>query len=178
MNMKSPHKLFGALFTMFIWGACLSAVPASAWQGRVIRVLDGDSLLVRGNGKVHEIRLYGIDAPEYKQPFGRRAARMARKMLLHRQVEVIVLDVDRYDREVALVYHGDTLANSELVQAGIAWMYPRYCKQKTVCRAMRTEQEMARQNGLGLWAEDNPLAPWKWKYLNKKRSLSRRRRQH
>jgi endonuclease YncB( thermonuclease family) len=75
---------------------CLSAGPASAWQGRVVRVLDGDSLLVRDTSRVHEIRLYGIDAPEYKQSFGRQAARIARKQLLHKKVNVVGVDVEFY----------------------------------------------------------------------------------
>ena len=157
---------------------CLAAGQAAAWQGEVVRVLDGDSLLIRDKSRVHEIRLYGIDAPEYKQPFGRQAARIARKQLLHKKVYVVGVDVDRYGREVALVYRGETLVNRELVRRGAAWMYPRYCRKKDLCGAMKTVQKSARQKRLGLWAGDNPLSPWKWKYLNKKRSLSRKRRQH
>ena len=160
----------GIIMVVCVLCACVVAVPAMAWQGRVTRVLDGDSLLIRGKDRVHEIRLYGIDAPEYKQPFGRAARGMARKLLLRREVEVIGVDVDRYGREVALVYHGNTLVNRELVRAGAAWLYPRYCRKKELCRAMRADQDQARRERLGLWAGSNPLAPWKWKYLNRKKS--------
>jgi endonuclease YncB( thermonuclease family) len=173
-NMKRLQNIVPFLVLV----VCLSAGPASAWQGRVVRVLDGDSLLVRDTSRVHEIRLYGIDAPEYKQSFGRQAARIARKQLLHKKVNVVGVDVDRYGREVALVYRGEILVNRELVRRGAAWMYPRYCRKKNLCRTMKTVQETARQKRLGLWAGDNPLSPWKWKYLNRKQLLSGKRRQH
>jgi len=153
---------------VLVIGALLGASPALAWQGRVVRVLDGDSVLVHDGVKSHEIRLYGIDAPEYKQPFGRQAARITGKMLLRKQVRVVQMDRDRYGREVCLLYKGDRLVNKELVRRGAAWMYPRYCKKKTLCNEIRDAQRRAREQQVGLWAGDNPLSPWKWKYLNKR----------
>jgi len=145
----------------------LVAWPAWAWQGRVVRVLDGDSILVHDGAKIHEIRLYGIDAPEYKQPFGRAAGRITRKILLRKSVQVEQVDTDRYGREVALLYLGDKLINKELVRKGAAWLYPRYCKRKKLCSGIRDAQQWAREHRVGLWSLDNPLSPWKWKQRNK-----------
>lgn len=44
-----------------------SYLPAYAWEGYVTGVPDGDSLRVKKGGRVYEIRLYGIDSPEYGQ---------------------------------------------------------------------------------------------------------------
>jgi endonuclease YncB( thermonuclease family) len=145
----------------------LATTPVWAWQGKVTRVLDGDSVLVHDGTNSHEIRLYGIDAPEYKQPFGREAARIARKILLRKRVRVVQVDTDRYGREVSLLYLGKNLINRELVRKGAAWLYPRYCKRKNICGGIRDAQQWAREHGVGLWALDNPLSPWKWKQRNK-----------
>jgi endonuclease YncB( thermonuclease family) len=48
----------------------------------VTKVIDGDSLEVRYNGTLKTIRLYGIDSPEWKQPFSRKARSYLKKLLL------------------------------------------------------------------------------------------------
>ena len=157
--------------------------PAFAWQGYVVKVLDGDSIRVKRAGKVYEIRLYGIDTPEYKQPFGKKAGRLTRRMLLHKNVVVQPVDVDHYGRIVALVSRNGRLVNQELVRQGAAWLYPRYCTRQPLCRELRKEERQAREQHLGLWAGSNPLSPSQWKRLNKKSSGRhrlhfRRHRQH
>ena len=154
-----------------------------AWQGKVVRVLDGDSLLVKRGGRLHEIRLYGIDAPEYKQPFGQQARRVTNRMIYEKVVDIQPMDVDRYHRTVALVRVGGRLVNRELVHRGAAWLYPRYCKKQPLCRQLRAEEQQARSRRLGLWAAPNPLSPSQWKRRNKKsagrsRIHFRRHRQH
>jgi len=144
--------------------------PVPAWQGKVVRVLDGDSILVKRAGRLYEIRLYGIDTPEYKQPFGREAGRVTRKMINKKIVDIRPMDVDRYHRIVALVTYNGRLVNRELVDKGAAWLYPRYCKKQPLCRELRVEEQQARRQRLGLWAGANPLSPSQWKRLNKKSS--------
>ena len=39
----------------------------------VINVFDGDTLIVSRDGNAEIIRLYGIDCPEKKQPYGLKA---------------------------------------------------------------------------------------------------------
>ena len=157
--------------------------PVVAWQGKVVRVLDGDSILVKRGGRFHEIRLYGIDAPEYKQPFGLQARRVTSRLVYKKIVDIQPMDVDRYHRTVALVKVGGRLVNRELVHRGAAWLYPGYCKKQPLCRQLRAEEQQARSQGLGLWAAPNPLSPSKWKRRNKKsagrsRLRFRRHRQH
>ncbi len=157
--------------------------PALAWQGKVVRVLDGDSIVVKRGGRLYEIRLYGIDTPEYKQPFGKQAGRVTRKMINKKIVDIKPMDVDRYHRIVALVTFNGQLVNRELVHRGIAWLYPRYCKKQPLCRELRAEEQQARAQHFGLWAAANPLSPSQWKRRNKKSSdrshlYFRRHRQH
>ncbi len=157
--------------------------PALAWQGKVVRVLDGDSILVKRGGRLYEIRLYGIDAPEYKQPFGRQARRVTSRLVYKKIVDIQPMDVDRYHRTVALVSVGGRLVNRELVHRGAAWLYPRYCKKQPLCRQLDTEEQQARSQHLGLWAGPNPLSPSQWKRRNKKsagrsRPHFRHHRQH
>jgi micrococcal nuclease len=49
------------------------AFPALAEEAHVLEVLDGDSLLVEVRGLRAQVRLLGIDTPEYSQEWGQQA---------------------------------------------------------------------------------------------------------
>jgi endonuclease YncB( thermonuclease family) len=140
---------------------------AAAWEGIVVKVLDGDSLQVREEKTVREIRLYGIDAPEYGQAYGKRARRFARRLAHRQPVRVEVLDIDRYGRAVSLVWTAEHMLNRELVRAGLAWHYPRYCRRQPLCSELEELQAAARKQELGLWRAADPLPPWQWKRQNR-----------
>ncbi len=75
------------------------------------------------------VRLYGIDAPEMGQDFGRRSKQFASDMVHGQTVTLRVRDVDRYGRTVAEVMLGDRSLNGALVAAGLAWVFPQYCNR-------------------------------------------------
>jgi micrococcal nuclease len=52
---------------------CLS----STFAGRVVRVLDGDTIEVLHNNKAERIRLSGIDCPEKRQAYGKHGKHAA-----------------------------------------------------------------------------------------------------
>ena len=147
----------------------LAATPAMAWQGRVRSVPDGDSLTVERAGRTVKIRLYGIDSPEYRQPGWLEARDFTRRLVSGRSVEIEQMDRDNYGRVVALVVRDGVLVNRELVRAGHAWQYPRYCRSRDLCTEMASLQDTVRAERLGLWREPSPLPPWKWKRLTKNR---------
>jgi hypothetical protein len=49
------------------------ALCLADFSGRVVRVVDGDTVQVLADGKMMKVRLNGIDAPESGQPFGQRS---------------------------------------------------------------------------------------------------------
>jgi len=134
----------------------LNCEPASAWDGYVIGTPDGDSLRVKREGRIYEIRLYGIDSPEYGQSYWQEAKGLTRALVLGKSVTIEPLDGDRYGRVVALVRHQGQLVNSELVRNGLAWVYPRYCQIQPLCSDMKYLEEAARKQGIGLWREKAP----------------------
>jgi len=128
----------------------------------VEKVLDGDSLRIRNGRKIHEIRLWGIDCPEYGQPYGAAARKLTRKIVAGRQVQVIVKDRDSYGRLVGIVAVNDLVVNEELVRQGAAWVYDYYCRE-AVCNDWQQLEKRARIEGLGLWRERKRIAPWQWR---------------
>ena len=152
---------------VFCLAFCMFTSMASAWHGYVVKVLDGDSLRVKRGMKFYEIRLYGIDTPEYKQAYGEKAKRFTKSRTYKKTVTVEPKDVDRYDRIVALVKSQGRLVNQELVRDGLAWVYPKYCREQPLCLEMKKDEDRARKARRGLWKQKDPLSPWQWKRINK-----------
>ena len=149
-------KLAAVIFLLFL------PLTASAWTADVISVIDGDSIMVGSPefGKV-EIRLYGIDAPEYDQPFGRAARRYLASLAAGSTVTVEAVTKDSYGRTVAIVRReGDSL-NEKMVGVGFAWVYRSYCR-KSFCRDWLGLEEEAKRKGKGLWRNSSPIPPWEW----------------
>jgi hypothetical protein len=106
------------------------------------------------------IRLNGIDAPEKGQAFGNRAKQFTAELAFGQVVQVIVRDHDRFGRAVADVILPDgSSLNHELVRAGYAWWFRRYSTDRAL-QALESEARHARR---GLWADAEPVAPWKWR---------------
>ena len=51
--------------------------------GTVVSIADGDTLTVLHAGKQERVRLYGVDCPEKKQPFGTRARQLTGQLAFH-----------------------------------------------------------------------------------------------
>jgi endonuclease YncB( thermonuclease family) len=133
------------------------SVPAEAVKHRVKRIVDGDTVYMRDGTKV---RLHGIDTPERDQPYGQQATRNLDE-LIGSTVYVVEKGTDRYGRLVGTLNNSDgTNVNLEMVCNGSAWWYHRYAKNN---RAMANCEVKAKDAGLGLWASENPIAPWDWR---------------
>lgn len=133
-----------------------------SFPARAVRVKDGDSVIVRRrNGRLSEIRLAGIDAPELSQPGGRDAKAALKRLLNGREIRVDVTDRDRYNRLVAMLWTGQTFVNAEMARSGHAWAFARYLPDPRI-RAAHDEARAAKR---GLWSlpesEQVPPATWR-----------------
>lgn len=144
----------------------------SVYTGRVIEVSDGDSVRFATDSGVRRIRLDSIDAPEMVggrdrpgQPHAEASRRHLEQWLKGRLVSAHCYAPDQYGRDVC-VLQDDTgeSANRAQVAGGYAWAYTaakgRYLRDVTFPEV----QNMARDAGLGLWSDPEPVAPWAWRY--------------
>ena len=132
----------------------------SALEGRVVGVTDGDTIKVLdGHSVQHKVRLQCIDAPEKSMPFGQRAKEALASIVAGKYVIIMVLDIDRYGREVGEVSVDGRSANLAMVRMGYAWAYPKYCRDQIFYEA----QDQARSSQSGLWIEQSPMPPWDYR---------------
>lgn len=75
--------------------------PAGAYllsPAFVLRVVDGDTLLVLVEGRVERVRLIGVNAPELREEEGLRAKGFVEEVLASNRVVMLEGDVDERDR--------------------------------------------------------------------------------
>jgi endonuclease YncB( thermonuclease family) len=157
--------------------AALLALPlcASALEGQVIHIADGDTLTVLDDQhRSHKIRLAGIDAPERGQPFGRRATEALAALAKNRHVVVSGGKTDRYQRRIGIVRVAPAECASckpsvdvglSLINAGLAWHYRAYEREQSRSdrEQYRLAEDGARTRGDGLWTDATPMPPWDWR---------------
>ena len=163
MCLASTRVFKKFIFSLALVCFVLAASISFAWTGKVIGISDGDTIKVLTPDKrMVKIRLYGIDCPEKKQAFGKRAKWFCSDLVFGRNVEIEPVTKDRYGRVVALVYRDNLCLNRELVASGYAWVFPKYCK-KLVCAEWYSLQREARKARIGLWKDPRPVSPWVWR---------------
>lgn len=144
--------------------ALLFALPPLAqadFSGRVVRVIDGDTVSVLSGNKMYRVRLNGIDAPESKQAYGQRSKQSLIALAAQKNVLVISNKQDRYGRYLGTIMNGNLNINAEQVKNGMAWAYRFH--GRALDEAMLALERKAYSTGVGLWADPNPIEPWKWR---------------
>ena len=135
-----------------------AGIPEEARYAKVDRVIDGDTIVLIDRSRV---RLEGIDAPERDQPYG-SVATAALEHMVGRAIYYVETDEDRYERMLATLYHSKEgyNINASLVCAGFAWWYERYAPDNQLLKKCQKE---AREAPKGLWEDEDPMPPWKWR---------------
>jgi len=109
-----------------------------------------------------KIRLYGIDTPEKGQPYGQAAGKYLSSLIAGSIVDIESVTTDRYGRTVGIVSDSERNINQEMVRAGYAWVYRKYC-DRDFCSEWLQLEDRARNARIGLWQESNPIPPWEWR---------------
>jgi endonuclease YncB( thermonuclease family) len=157
-----------------------SPALAGTLQGKVVKVADGDTVtIIDDSDKKHRVRLAGIDAPEKNQSYGDVSTQALIELVSGKTVTIEYEKRDRYKRIVGKVLvdpPGEVFcmaldcvkkidAGLEQIKAGLAWHYKKYqMEQSEVDRRLYSEAELeARIKHLGIWKDEEPMAPWVWR---------------
>ena len=139
--------------------ACHFFAPAQL----VTKVHDGDTYKVLYHGKLLNVRLGNIDAPEIGQSFGIMARDSVAALLLNQTVQLDSFGIDMYGRTMGSIRIRGMALDSLMVSKGWAWFYVAYSKDVL----LPTYEAAARAKGLGLWQCNKPVPPWVYRKLNK-----------
>lgn len=131
---------------------------------RLIRIVDGDTIVVEINNQEATVRLIGIDSPEVYDPrksvqcFGKEATEKIKELI---NGNYIILtsdstqdDKDKYSRLLRYVYLEDgTFINQKMIEEGYAFEYTYNVPYKYQAE-FREAQKQAKNEKLGLWADN------------------------
>ncbi len=141
------------------------------------KALSGDELVVRrfyNNRRQEEVkvRLRGVDAPEREQRFFEEARRYLAERTISgiRVVEVkkdgwafvdaFYIQAAKSDPENSAFLFTEPNLNESLIRAGLAWWDRQPGPQ---AKDYEDIEWVARHYRRGLWADDKPIPPWKWR---------------
>lgn len=136
------------------------SLPPCEWA-RTVRVIDGDTIVVRIADVEDKVRYIGVDAPEIAhptrgvEPFGAEASAANRTLVEGRRVclESDITDRDRFGRLLRYIWLEDgTLVNEALLARGLAQVVTYPPDVKYVESRYLPAQRAAREAGLGLWS--------------------------
>ncbi len=164
MSVKPSFLLLFVFVFLLGLVSCEDFSFSESHEGKVIKVLDGDSFNILQQGKEVRIRLAEIDAPENGQAMWKKSKQALEKHVADKKVVVEEFDRDQYGRIVGHVYIDDTWVNGELVQQGYAYVYTRYA----VSKKLYEYESEAEKNRRGVWKlpKHEQIKPWEWRKRN------------
>jgi micrococcal nuclease len=159
--MRTVLLVLGLIAVALLVWSMRAPTAAATLHGRVVRAVDGDTLVVRvDSGGVERVRLIGVDTPEDVRPgtpvqcYSLRAAAFTRRALAGRRV---VLRVgrearDRYGRLLAYVRRDGARDDLEidLLRRGLARPLPIAPNTQHASEYAELAHEAARARR-GLW---------------------------
>ena len=160
-RMILPLLLIIAAFIGITSNDELNLLSVQSESYTVVRVVDGDTIIVDMNRTNQRIRLIGLDAPESVHPdeernveYGEIAAAFTTE---HLEGKIVTLEYDvekrdQYNRILAYVYLDGKMFNETLIEEGHAKVttYPPNVRYTDSFVAL---QKQAQKDGKGIWAE-------------------------
>ncbi len=140
--------------------SCASPKQLPSDVASVIKVIDGDTVILRLQGAIETVRLIGVDTPETVHPtkpvecFGPEASAFTHSVLKPKTQVRVQRDVearDRYQRLLVYLYLLDgTFINQELLRLGFARTM-NIAPNTAFATSFALIETAARKNRIGLW---------------------------
>lgn len=157
----------GGLAGLLLGLVLLAPVTAATLTGRVVRILDGDTVeVLNATQHTERVRLGGIDAPEKSQAFGTQAKQRLADLAGGQTVSVDWRKRDRNGRVVGTLLRDDRDLGLQMVREGYAWWYRAFANEQSAVDRVLYEaaEQSARTARRGLWADARPMAPWDYRH--------------
>ena len=160
------RKLFGFILTFII---SLSVFSAEI-TGEVVKVIDGDTIIIQNGEDRFKVRLAHIDAPELSQDCGQHAKTTLSILCESKNVYVEFHQIDMYGRIIGTIYLKKGLwnmymessnINKAMVEHGCAWWYEEFSNDPEYAAL----QAKAKKEEMGIWAKhwETCIPPWEYR---------------
>ncbi|MEA2206667.1 MAG: hypothetical protein QOE77_3443 [Blastocatellia bacterium] len=133
-------------------------------QAQVDEVRTGDRIVVSNINRPLLVKLKGIASPEKGQPFTDEARERLSALILNKTVSVEYSQLEKGWLVAKVTCNGLDIG-AQLVRDGVAW-YDRaneWALNESDRLIYAKSEEMARNEGRGLWQAEQPVAPWQYR---------------
>lgn len=102
-----------------------------------------------------------IDTPELKQAFGIEARDVLRSWIINREASARFHKIDRYKRQVCVVFLDDQDINLRMVESGYAWHFKKYQGEQSEedRKSYSVAEYIAKRLEVGLWRDSDAIPP-------------------
>lgn len=177
--MKKVFQISILFLCLFLFGQNKQPEYLRAFTNKVVKISDGDTFIVQDKKlNLIRIRIAFIDAPETTQDYGLTSKTNLNNLILNKNVQLKCLkNPDLYGRMVCKVFLKQPnkellFVNEWMIQNGNAWHYSQYDNELESIQRLKTLQDKAQQNKLGLWGTKfKPIEPWIYR-KNKKLNIN------
>jgi len=176
--MKMLLSILLAISLCFADGTNICLADGAWIKGIAQDVNDGDTFNLIVAGQIIKVRIYGADSPEYRsnspkltQPYGKEAGDALRTLIDGKEIRVKLTGDCNFNRLVGEPCLGDSLNVSLwMIKNGYAWWSKKHSENRI---DFREAEEEAKSKKLGLWTDNNPIAPWNFSSRIKKKNGSK-----
>lgn len=154
MSTARALKLVGVVVLLAMPVMAGSNSHSEAVTATCIRVLDGDTLVVKCHGREVTVELEGVDAPELGQPLGRQVRGFVRALVQGREITIDMVDRGDDGGQARVSVAGQDLSEL-LAERGLAWA--------TDGGALAESAARARLARCGIWLDPAPVPPWEFR---------------
>jgi len=133
------------------------------FAGSLVAIHDSDRITIsyHDTKTVISVRLYGVDAPEKGQPYWQEAKDLLHNLLIGKWIKVATATENTDNELIGVVdLPNGTMANEELVKAGLAWVNETIEVDPVLKERLRASEREAKESKRGLWADPDPIPPW------------------
>lgn len=117
------------------------------------RLLDADTIELDGK----RYRLWGIDAPETGQRYGKQARAALRAILAGKKVSCDNRGTDEYGRILSRCVVNGKDISAAMVRGGHAWAYVKFSQDYV------GQEKSARLKRIGMWKKGKHTPPWEFR---------------
>jgi micrococcal nuclease len=170
--MRAPYQILFPLLGLFFCRVDLTDLYPLELPVKLLKIYDGDSLLVGKGSYQFKLRISKIDSPEKNQKFilnhlsaGEESVRCLEKILKKEtQLTLRVFQYDMYGRVLGDVNH----LSYKLISQGCASLYPyAYFNSREEKLTYLQALKMAKARRAGIWQFGGYIQPKNWRKSNK-----------
>lgn len=135
--------------TLMLLCSLFSFIPAAEWKAQVVGVKGGAALEILRDGKIYEVKVYGVSCLAKDETLGKAARKFSAQAFMT-EVSVDIVSAEANGAFIAKVKLADGRnLSAELIKTGLAWWDKHGSPEEKELAKMEKD---ARDAFVGVWA--------------------------